>query len=113
MDCHPGSFENLIGHTYPLSDQELEKFSCEELVSEKTPPAFLWHAFSDKLVPAMNSVLYAKALMEKNIPVALHIYHVGRHGMATVDEQTTTVEPAVQAVKAWLPGLIQWLKDTI
>ena len=96
-----------------MSEEELQKFSCEELVTENTPPAFLWHAFSDKLVPAMNSVLYAKALMEKKVPVGLHIFHVGRHGMATVDEQTTTVEPAVQAVKIWLPLLIQWLKDTI
>ena len=112
--CHPGSFENLTGHAYPLSADELQKFSCEELVSENTPPAFLWHAFSDKLVPAMNSLLYARTLMEKNIPIALHIYHVGQHGMATADEQTTEqLIPAVQTVKAWLPALIQWLKDTI
>lgn len=111
--CHADSIENLVGHAYPMSEEELRKFSCEELVTENTPPAFLWHAFSDKLVPAMNSVLYAKALMEKKVPVGLHIFHVGRHGMATVDEQTTTVEPAVQAVKIWLPLLIQWLKDTI
>ena len=111
--CHADSIENLSGHSYPLSEEELLKFSCEELVTENTPPAFLWHAFSDKLVPAMNSVLYANALMKKNVPVGLHIFHVGRHGMATVDEQTTTVEPAVQAVKAWLPLLLQWLKDTL
>lgn len=111
--CHAGSFENLTGHAYPLSEEELQKFSCEELVTESTPPAFLWHAFSDKLVPAMNSVLYAKALMEKNVRVGLHIFHVGMHGMATVDEQTATVDPSLYAVKAWLPLLIQWLKDTL
>lgn len=112
--CHADSIENLIGHDYPLSPEELQKFSCEELVSEKTPPAFLWHAFSDKLVPAMNSLLYAQALMKKNVPVALHIYHVGQHGMATVDEQSMKQQvPGTQAVKAWLPALIQWLKDTI
>ena len=86
--AHKGSFKHLIGHKYPMSEEELDKFSCDRLVSEKTPPAFLWHSATDEIVPVANSLLYAQALTEHQIPFALHIYHRGNHGLSTADLQT-------------------------
>ena len=112
--CHKGSFMNVIGHDYPLRPEEEEMFSCDLLVSEGTPPAFLWHTAEDGSVPVMNSLLYAQALARYKIPFALHIYPAGRHGLATVDEQTNgELPPEVQAAQAWLPALKQWLKNTL
>ena len=64
---HGGSFENLTGHL-PLTAEEIQQFSCDRLVTEKTPPAFLWHTSEDNIVPAMNSLLYAQALSCYKIP---------------------------------------------
>ena len=112
--CHKGSFQNLIGHLYPMSEEEIRKFSCDALVTERTPPAFLWHTAADGGVPVMNSLLYAQALAKHKVPFGLHVYPVGGHGLATVDEQTNNeLAPEVRTAKAWLPELKQWLKDML
>ena len=115
---HKGSFANLTGHPLPLSREEIDKFACEKLVSEKTPPTFLWHCVTDASVPVINSLLYAQAMDACQIPFALHIYHMGEHGMSTADEQTfrslTPSEETIRqcrAVKEWMPTLMLWLKD--
>lgn len=62
---HIGSFINLTGKN-ELSDNELERFSLEKQVSDKTAPAFIWHTAEDGLVPVNNSLLYANALARHN-----------------------------------------------
>lgn len=111
--CHQGSFENLVGH-FPLTDGENEKFSCDRLVTDRTPPAFLWHTAADQAVPVANSLLYAQALSEHKIPFALHIYPHGPHGLATVDAQTNReLSPDTVPTAQWLPELKAWLKVTL
>lgn len=116
--CHRGSFERLTGHPLPLSQEEMDKFSCDKLVSKKTPPTFLWHCVTDAAVPVMGSLLYARALDRAKVPFALHIYHMGEHGMSTADEQTfRSLTPSQEtlrqcrAVKEWMPTMMHWLKD--
>ena len=115
---HQGSFTNLVKHALPLSREEIEKFSCDRLVSEKTPPTFLFHCVEDESVSVSNSLLYASALAEQAVPFALHIYHLGGHGMSTADEQSyrsLTPKPeyiaACRTVQEWIPTLMQWLRD--
>lgn len=110
--CHGGSFKNLVNH-YPLTEEENAKFSCHRQVSDHTPPAFLWHTAADQAVPVVNSLLYAQALSEHNIPFSLHIYPYGQHGLATVDCQTNKeISPAVALAADWLPSLKKWLRIT-
>lgn len=113
-NAHQGSFQNLTGCQFPLEDAMAEKFSCDKLVTDRTPPAFLWHTAADQAVPVNNSLLYAQALAKHGIPFGLHVYPAGRHGLATVDEQTNTeLEPVVQSAKEWLPALKSWLKHML
>ncbi len=108
-NAHIGSFENLLGHK--PEGEEIEKFSCEKKVSEKTPPAFLWHTAEDKVVPAENSMLYAMALSKYKIPYELHIYPYGQHGLATVDRTTCGSLPEnLLPAKAWIKDANRWLK---
>ncbi len=65
-----------------------DKEQCDALspalhVSEKTPPVFMVHAANDSLVPAMHSLIMAKALAKQGIPYELHIFQNGEHGFAT------------------------------
>lgn len=107
---HHDSFLNLIGHA-PKDKQEEEFFSCDKQVNDKTPPAFLWHTSQDKAVPVVNSLLYANALANHDIPVELHIYPYGAHGMSTCDEQTLDdVTNVAEHNRAWLDSLKKWLK---
>ena len=107
---HQGSFLNLLGHA-PENKAEEDYFSCERQVSDSTPPAFLWHTAEDGAVPVVNSLLYANALSEHNIPVELHIYPYGGHGLATSDKHT--VDDVTEVVKynnIWLDSVKRWLR---
>ncbi len=106
--CHSGSFESLLGH-YPLTEEEMDYFSCDRCVNEKTPPAFIWHTFADNGVPVKSSLLYAEALEKYNIPFELQIYPQGGHGLSTctyethneLDESTVYNGKWISQVKGW------------
>lgn len=110
---HLKSFQNISGNN-EISEEIINKFSLEKLVSGKTPPTFLWHTREDKLVPVGNSLLYAQALAQQGTPFALHVYPFGSHGLATADG--ITCGPGLErakAVHAWMDAATQWLNDTL
>ena len=107
--AHLGSFQNLLGVDSLTGSQEKE-FSCDRQVTEKTPPAFLWHTAEDNLVPVENSLGYARALADHKVSFSLHIYPKGWHGLATVDGQTNNPLPAeIQHAAQWLDAAKKWL----
>ena len=92
----------------------MDKYSLERLVTEKTPPAFLWHTRTDENVHVMNSLLYAQALTEQGVPFALHIYPAGKHGLSTADDQTNgPLKPEAAHAHDWLDAAKKWLKFTL
>lgn len=107
--ANTGTFRNLLGY-YPEKNEI--QFSCEKLVSEHTPPAFLWHTATDELVPVENSMLYAGALSRYKIPFELHIYPFGRHGLATVDGLTCDenwMDERAERAHEWMKSVTTWL----
>ena len=109
---HSGSFENLVGH-YPLSDEELNRFSTDRCVKDNTPPAFLWHNSGDGAVPVMNSWLYAQTLAKYGIPVELHVFPNGCHGLSTCDKRTNgEIDKYVEHSAEWMELSKKWLKLT-
>lgn len=111
--AHLGSFRNLLG-VEKLTEEQTEKFSCDCRVTDKTPPAFLWHTAEDNVVPVANSLVYARALSDHQIPFALHIYPHGWHGLATVDGETNGELPCkIVIAKDWLEQVRNWLQITL
>jgi len=76
---HTGSRENLIGKN--PSKELVEFVCCEKNVSSQTPPCFIWHTYEDSIVPFENSIIFATALGENNVPFEIHIYQKGDHGL--------------------------------
>lgn len=108
--CHRDSFVNLLGH-FPEGSENI-MFSCDKMITKRTPPAFLWHTAEDDLVPVINSLLYAQGLARCKIPFALRVYTHGNHGLSTVDHVTCDDVPAsVQLAQQWLPDMVEWLDD--
>lgn len=108
--AHIGSFQNLLGKN-ELTAEETAEFSCENLVSSHTPPAFIWHTAEDNCVPVANSLMYAAALSGHKIPFELHIYPFGGHGLSTADAQTNgELPPEIARVHKWIPDALSWLK---
>jgi acetyl esterase/lipase len=110
---HENTIQNVTGHQV-ITEADVENFSLDKLVSQTTPPTFLWHTAEDDVVPVANSILYANALAQKNIPFALHIYPHGRHGLSTADSMTCDVlDDKASLVSDWLPALKKWLNVTL
>ncbi len=103
---HVGSFDNL---TYGVSEEEREKIlsktRLDEVVSERTSPAFIWATAKDQVVPVANAINYASALAKHNILFELHIYPHGVHGLSTCDLEINYNNPDEQSLeraKLWL-----------
>ena len=109
--AHMGSFECLLGHL-PLTPEETERFSCDRLVRDTTPPAFLWHTSEDNCVPVQNSLRYATALADQHVPFELHIFPYGYHGMSLCTRETLDGEitPGMQHAQRWVEESCRWLK---
>ncbi len=105
--AHKGSFLTLTGQNEktPLWD----KLSLEKQVDESTPPAFIWHTGGDAGVPAENSLLYAMALRKNSVPVELHIYEGGPHGMSVVSDETFWKVDKFTRTYPWAEQAIEWL----
>ena len=103
--AHAGSFQNLLG---PDKESVFSQFSCDKLVSEETPQAFLWHTAEDQCVNVINSYLYATALRRHNVPCEMHIFPHGRHGLGLATTEAPHVAQWANLLQNWLV-YIGWL----
>lgn len=76
--AHAGSRRNLLGD-HP-SDELVDSLSSEKQVRDDTPPCFLVHTSTDKVVPFQNSLMFTEALRQHHVPVELHVFDHGAHG---------------------------------
>lgn len=76
---HQGSKNNLIGAN--PSRELAEGLSGELQVTRDTPPTFLAHTDQDAAVPPENSIAFALALRKAKVPVELHVFEKGQHGL--------------------------------
>jgi acetyl esterase/lipase len=98
---NPGVRRNLLGTDDPPTNL-VWQLSNERQVTTNTPPCFIWATFEDSIVPMENSLLFAAALREKNVPFDLHIYQKGGHAMEFGDV------PAF--AHPWAADCLFWLK---
>ncbi|MCO5241668.1 MAG: alpha/beta hydrolase [Chitinophagaceae bacterium] len=102
---HSGSFKNLLGEN--PSQEQLNLYSNEKQVTDKTPPAFLVHASDDKGVNPNNSIVFYQALLKHNIAAEIHIYQKGGHGFGM--NNPTTKDQWMDRCKNWMDAN-GWLK---
>jgi acetyl esterase/lipase len=76
---HSGSRKNLLGDS--PSEELVHSLSNETQVTSQTPPTFLAHTNEDTGVPAENSLLFVMALRKAKVPVELHLFEKGQHGL--------------------------------
>lgn len=108
--CHTGSMQNLFGGE--PSEEQRAIFSLENQVTDFTPPAFLWHTSDDAAVDSRNSLFFAAALREYNIPYELHVYPRGAHGIGMASKVTAS-HPGdiVPECQTWVSDSIRFLES--
>ncbi len=99
--AHEGSVKAQLGEN--PDPRMREQLSNQKHVTADTPPAFLFHAADDKGVPVQNSLMFASACLEQDVPVELHVFPEGGHGMGMALEDP--------ALRIWSENLINWLGD--
>lgn len=97
---HGGSRINLLGMGFNTA--LATKFSSEKNVTAKTPPAFLFTTSDDGAVPMENSLMYAMACRRHGVPVELHSYETGPHGVGLAMDRPD--------LAGWSGLMIDWLR---
>ncbi len=108
--AHRGTIVNSIGER--PSDEDLYDHSLENLVSEKTPPTFLWHTANDSTVPVENSLYFAASLSKEKIPFELHIYPDGPHGLSLANSETSCGNGSLEdrRISEWVRLAAEWIQ---
>ena len=101
--AHGGSRRNLLGGDKPRLSDEVLAVSTELQVKPDTPPAFFFHTTEDTAVPPENSLLFYMAMRRHKIPVELHVYQRGPHGVGLMRGDPI--------LGTWSEHLIDWLRS--
>ncbi len=100
-DLHRGSLKYLLGD---MPDPVLvDSLSAETQVTKDTPPAFLFATTDDKTVPVMNSVMFYSALVKAGVPVEMHLFQHGAHGVG--------LAVGNPALSDWPDLLAKWMRE--
>ena len=106
---HSGSQRNLLGDN--PSPKLVENLSNDRQVTKDTPPTFLAHTNADKGVAAENSIQFALALRKAGVPVELHLFERGQHGLGLGGGLPAHKIAPDEAFKAWPKLCETWLKN--
>ena len=98
---HRGSLKNLMGDD---PDPALVRsMSAETPVTKDTPPTFLFATTDDKTVPVMNSLMFYEALVKAGVPVEMHLFQEGHHGVG--------LAAANPKLSVWSDLVIKWMRE--
>lgn len=106
--AHRESFVRLAGADAAAQ----QNFSLETLVSEQTPPTFIWHTLDDAEVPVQNALLMSRALSAAGVAQELHIFDHGIHGLSLCTPDTSDTANGRLAdshVGTWFALACEWL----
>ena len=102
-----GSLNRIIGkNDKDWAYKELNLHTC---VNSDTPPTFLFHTFRDQSVPVADSLKFAGALEQNNIPFELHIYPNGPHGLS-LSTADVCEDGGDKDVAGWFMLSVNWLR---
>jgi acetyl esterase/lipase len=85
-----------------MTEKEKKQYALVDHVSNLTPPAFLLHAYDDKVVSIRESLLYAAALTAAGQEAEVHFFAKGGHGFGPGRQEDGTAQ--------WLGLLADWIK---
>lgn len=99
-----GACASSVSHLLKENFDNLrEQVSLEKQVDKDTVPVFLWHTYEDKGVHVQNAFLFAEALYGHRIPLEMHIFPYGGHGLGLGELQPECV--------CWTEMAARWIEN--
>lgn len=92
--------EVAVGRPYD-GTADFDALDLDEFVTERNPPAYLWHTFADDLVPVSNILRFAAAMAEKKVRFELHVFPDGGHGLSLADRRVADENAVRPEVTVW------------
>ena len=99
--AHTGSAKALLGEE--PDPKMARQLSNNHQVTKDNPPVFLFHTAEDKGVPPQNSMSFAEACIQNDVPVEMHLYETGKHGVGMALD--------TPSLRSWSDLLINWLSS--
>lgn len=96
-----------------MSEEMYRKLNLHLAVTADTPPTFLTHGTADPAVPIRDTLKFACALEQYNVPLEMHVFSHAPHGYSAADDTCYAVGAAPSSVCEWVPLSIAWLKRNI
>ncbi len=110
--AHIGSFINLCGEE---NKELMKKVDVLNLIDENSAPAFIWSTFNDNVVPCQNAIEAALKYKEFGVPVSLHVFGKGEHGLSVADATVYKADKALKemsvSVPEWVRLSVEWLEE--
>ena len=101
-----GQLDRIIGEgDFDKTYKALNLHTC---VNENTPPCFICHTFRDNAVPVTDSIRFATALDQNEIPFELHIWPNGIHGLSLSTAETCD-NWGDESFAEWFGLSVRWL----
>ena len=99
-NAHGSSRKMLLGDS--PTQELLENLSDETQVTKDTPPTFLFATTDDPVVPVANSVAFYSALVKAGVPVEMHLFQHGSHGVG--------LAAGNPLLSGWPELLLKWMR---
>ncbi len=81
------------------------------LVSEATPPTFIFHTLEDATILPLDTLEYVDALLLHHVRCEYHLFSAGEHGLSTADSLSCYGRAYPHRVHYWLPMALAWLNE--
>lgn len=94
---HMGSRDALLGKN--PSAAQIQEFSNELHVTERTPPTLLLQASDNTMVDVDNSVMFYEALHHHNVSAQMVLFRQGEHGLFLITREE------------WLGIVYKWMEQ--
>ena len=85
------------------SEEMIEKLTTYTQINENTPPCFIWHTANDEVVPTEHALKFAMGLKKYNIPLEMHIFPDGHHGLG--------LARYYKDISKWPDLSVEWIRN--
>lgn len=80
-------------------------------INNSCKDTFIWMTYTDDVVPADGVLKYAQKLREFDVPLELHFFGHGGHGLSLAKENTAVFPgQVVPRISIWFDLMASWLK---